>query len=385
MYKIFENGYAGVKLNGKYGVVDKKKNEVIPCKYDKVEYINLFKDRDYVEVTLNEKKGVVDKQGNEVVPCKYNDISMSGIFKDGYAKVKLNGKNYLVDKQGIQYNEDYKKEFENYGFALATKNDKMGIVDVQGKEIVPFKYDNIENFREGFAKVKLNNKYGFISKSGSEIIPVKYDYIDNFSEEAICLAKAELNHNIVYIDKITGKEVTNIDYIRAAITEKQRQKESEQLINTLERMIAELGAERRQEAEAARKQLEQLRSEQQQLQQQQQATAAAQQRQQQQQKQLQIQQGLMQIQQSLMLMNNTFQQSNQRNNTNTYQAPSSTTNQSATRTTCTNCNGEGKLHTETPQFGLGDPKWCDKCKKEVSAGHCHGCKLCPVCNGKGYW
>jgi len=62
------------------------------------------------------------------------------------------------------------------------------------------------------AKVKLNGKYGFISRGGNEIIPVKYDYIENFSEEAAGLAKAELNGNIVYIDKITGKEVTDVAY-----------------------------------------------------------------------------------------------------------------------------------------------------------------------------
>ena len=56
----FSEGLALVKLNGKYGYIDKQGNEVIPLKYD---YANNFLEG-LALVRLNGKYGYIDKQGN---------------------------------------------------------------------------------------------------------------------------------------------------------------------------------------------------------------------------------------------------------------------------------------------------------------------------------
>ena len=155
----FSEGLAKVKLNDKWGFIDKTGREVIPCKYD---WINLFL-KGLAKVCLNWKWGFVDTTGREVIPCKY-DYALN--FKDGLAKVELNA--------------------------------KMGIIDKTGREIYPCKYDSIWDFEEGLSKVRINDKWGFIDKTGREVIPCKYDNVWSFSEG---LAKVRLNRKWGYIDK----------------------------------------------------------------------------------------------------------------------------------------------------------------------------------------
>jgi len=54
------------------------------------------------------------------------------------------------------------------------------------------------------------------------------------------------------------------------------------------------------------------------------------------------------------------------------------------RKICTSCNGTGHIDSEISAYGSLDQKWCPQCNKWMSPTHCHGCKTCPVCLGKGY-
>ena len=89
----FSEGFAEVKLNGKYGFIDKTGREVIPCKYDDAESFH----EGFAAVKLNGKYGFIDKTGREVIPCKY-DYTFK--FSEGFAAVELNGKYGFIDKKG---------------------------------------------------------------------------------------------------------------------------------------------------------------------------------------------------------------------------------------------------------------------------------------------
>lgn len=88
------------------------------------------------------------------------------------------------------------------GLSRVEYNWKYGFIDTSGKEVIPLKYDNADDFSEGLARVKLNGKWGYIDTSGKEVIPLKYDNSDNFSDG---LARVKLNGKCGSIDK-TGKE-----------------------------------------------------------------------------------------------------------------------------------------------------------------------------------
>lgn len=138
----FSEGLAAVKLDGKWGFIDKMGNEVVPLEYEQVDSFS----EGLAAVKQNGKWGYIDKAGKEVVPCKYDNARS---FSEGLAVVGLNG--------------------------------KWGFIDKTGKEIVPCKYTEARPFSEGLAAVRegtgLGIKWGFVDKTGEVVIPVgKYGY-----------------------------------------------------------------------------------------------------------------------------------------------------------------------------------------------------------------
>ena len=169
--------YARVKLNGKYGFIDKNGKEVIPCNYD---FACVF-DEGLAAIKLNGKWGFIDRDGIEVIPHRYEDVYA---FSEGFAAIKLNGKWGFVNKEGI--------------------------------EAVPCKYDESYCFTEGLASVRLQDKFGFVNKEGIEAIPCKYDSVTNFVNRLACV---ELNGGWGLIDN-TGREVTPFNYTLPDIIQK---------------------------------------------------------------------------------------------------------------------------------------------------------------------
>ena len=234
---FFSEGFAGVKLNGKWGFVDKSGKVVVPIKYDQVssfyyglaqvkldgEFRYIYKlgnkyvplkynptgyfSEGFYEVYLNGKKGYMDKSGKLAVPIKYDDVEK---FKEGLAAVKLNGKWGFIDKSGkevvpLKYDG---AGFFSEGLAAVELNGKFGFIDKSGTEVVPLKYDYVDDFREGLARVRLNGRYGYIDMSGNEVVPLKYGYAEDFHEG---LAAVELNGKFGFIDK-SGTEVVPLKY-----------------------------------------------------------------------------------------------------------------------------------------------------------------------------
>ncbi len=89
-------------------------------------------------VRVNGKYGFVDKTGKLVIPAKY-DGAME--FKDGFAPVFLNGKAFFIDKKGVDL---FKKSFKavahfSNGLAMCTDSTgKRGFIDVKGNTVIPF-------------------------------------------------------------------------------------------------------------------------------------------------------------------------------------------------------------------------------------------------------
>ena len=155
----FSEGLAVVKLDGKWGMINEKGEEVVPCKYDLIVWRN---GNDVMEVVLDGKWGLLDKEGREVMPCKYEYTS--GLYD---------------------------------GLMIVENDFKYGVVNSKGEEVVPLKYERIEDFYKGVAIVARGGvweksdddiyelegaKYGFINEKGEEVIPCKYDrvgYLDN--------------------------------------------------------------------------------------------------------------------------------------------------------------------------------------------------------------
>lgn len=110
---------------------------------------------------------------------------------------------------------------------LIVKNDgKQGVINIEGKEIVPPRYENIsvysnDNFSDGAIVVELNGECGALDLEGNELVPM--GLYDNIYPQLTCdllLVEKENNENYFgddqcgYID-MEGNEVIPLEYTQA--------------------------------------------------------------------------------------------------------------------------------------------------------------------------
>ena len=149
-----------------------------------------------------EYQGVTFRNGEFVIPCnKYTYITPLTSFGETHLfwEVKNNNKYGLCDMQGKEiiapkYDGIRILNVKDSLFLKIKNNDKCGLCDMQGKEIISPKYDDIwvlndhdifNNKDRLYLKVKINNKHGLCDMQGKEIIIPKYDDIQISSEKIV--------------------------------------------------------------------------------------------------------------------------------------------------------------------------------------------------------
>ncbi len=191
-------------LNGKAGIIDQSGKVTVDFKYDFLVPIanNLIKyniggSYQHHEISGG-KWGVIDKAGNEILPAQYDDI--------GYAEENPNNlivglqtgetiKYGIVNTAGKQIVALKYDEIHSYSDGLAIfsiRTDtftgyRFGAVDVNGNIVLKPQYDYIAGFYHGVSAYGVNNqletgevitKVGLIDKKGNIIIEPIYDDID---------------------------------------------------------------------------------------------------------------------------------------------------------------------------------------------------------------
>ena len=121
-YDLYDNVWefeAGIclKKDGKYGMLSKAGEEIVPPIYDSQIMLN---GEGLYLIKHEGKYGYINAEGKEIVPPMYDDADL--FFSEGVAKVKRDG--------------------------------KCGFINKEGKEIIPPTYVNAESFKEGLARVK---------------------------------------------------------------------------------------------------------------------------------------------------------------------------------------------------------------------------------------
>jgi len=148
----------------------------------------------------NNKEGYKNVEtGEVVVPAIYDEVS--GNFENGFAWVKLDDKYGLIDitgKEVIEIKYDFAANFSE-GLSKVRINDKCGFINKDGKIVIELKYDSANDFRRGLAKVKFNGKWGFINKDEKEVIKIKYDYI--FDKNVHTKMLVQLDGEEFYMDE----------------------------------------------------------------------------------------------------------------------------------------------------------------------------------------
>lgn len=254
----FSENLIAVKLNGKWGYMDKKGNIVIDCLYDsatefseglvavekdgKYGYINNkgdvvvdFKYRTansfefgYAVIRDGSYYGVIDKEGNEIIaPNKYMAniivVSYGLFFVDGAYTGENNGGYDIIDKNENVIIDSIAdsgkcsdgliavKQIAN-GDANPMKNGKWAYIDEKGNIVIDYTYDHTGPFVDGVAGVVKDGKIGYINKKGEYVIEAKYPYKDTtiLRDYSCGLVKVYDTDKTIFFDK-EGKEVFTIE------------------------------------------------------------------------------------------------------------------------------------------------------------------------------
>ena len=257
---LFKKGYARVTIMSNQkelvGIIDSTFKEIIPCQYeiDRSEDLN----EAYNRISQNGFFGIINYKGETVIPIKYSQYDIirpdpepefcwiydTALEKFSLYSVKQN--KVLIppsyDKiKEMLYNTKFRTKERNF---IVQKDSKLGVVSEQGKEIIPFLYDQIirsENmftvmkdltvsyfnssgkeiypkacilndiyddniwdmdFREGLGKIYTKeNGYGFVDTTGKIIIAPQYYIANNFEQGVSKTKKNEEADGYTVIDK----------------------------------------------------------------------------------------------------------------------------------------------------------------------------------------
>lgn len=201
-----------VQYRDKWGACDINGKEIVPPTYEfcnsALNQIELsgknrqeYGTENYIIVENdNGKDGLYSISGKELLACKYESINYESLLTYGYCIAKLNDKSGLYDKNGNNIIPHLR-----YGINL-TKSDKTGkilailwdtglyeLYDVKGEKITENTYNFIEEIHEGLMVCKKGEKkdingirkgglYGYLGEDGSLVVPCKYEDASSFKD-----------------------------------------------------------------------------------------------------------------------------------------------------------------------------------------------------------
>lgn len=236
----YEDGYIVKNEDGKYGIINYNKKQVLECKYDEIK--NVYGSNMYVVKEAGKVK-VIDSNGNTKLESGFDEIVS---IDSSNIVIKRNSKYGVVNSLGetkIEPTYEY-LEYTFDGNYIAKKDGKYGIVNLSNETKVDFSYVNMiymkdENFikaeREDFKTDLIDNNLsvkvtGTISEINSSKGYIKvrengeYNYynfklekknaVEIFTSNTLFLAKKDGKYG--YADK-NGNVI--IDYIYDDATE----------------------------------------------------------------------------------------------------------------------------------------------------------------------
>lgn len=160
-----------VKQNNGYSVINPKGEVQNLIGVNGLQWLNK---KDLITTKTANKSGVINVKGKVVIPFEYSSIYdldenvIIGVKKKKYFIFNTEGKpigngNYSAISEG------HKFELNTF-YILTDSNNKTGVINAEGKVIVPFKYDKIVFEKRGLFKIINSNKsvVGYYSTIGEK-------------------------------------------------------------------------------------------------------------------------------------------------------------------------------------------------------------------------
>ena len=175
------------KKRGKFGVIDRLNNIIVPFELDKISRIyqdySTKKMTDYYFVQKGKQYGIFDRQGQFVIPPIYPYLDR--LAYNLYGAGRADGAFGIL---GIDGKEIHPFTFEARistgldGAFVTKKEGKAGVIDARGKTVLPFTYDHITLDRGTERQlyiIRQGEKTGAMDKRGKVLVPVEYKYVSS--------------------------------------------------------------------------------------------------------------------------------------------------------------------------------------------------------------
>lgn len=177
--KPFTNDVGMVECEGKWGLVNRNSEILIPCRYDDIDFLENT-DNQIIKVFVKEHKyGLIDTLGQLTVRAVYDEV---GSFAEGRLAVQSKNMWGFVDANGMEAvlpRFNVVNDFSE-GLAAVKLNRKWGFIDKQGDTAIDFQFNRVGNFKNGLAWIYDGGKYGFIDKNGQIIIEPQFQKAFDF-------------------------------------------------------------------------------------------------------------------------------------------------------------------------------------------------------------
>ncbi len=175
----YETDVLLVKKDGKYGLVDFKGKQLLPCEYDSIETLKGVT-KSYITKN-NNKLGLVDNIGVIILENEYQKIEpVSDKYENGYIVTDNNKKMGVILRDKTQAVEvkyqDIKKIYGDSKYVVK-EDGKWEIIDTEGKVYLKDKFDEVISINGENIIIKKDKKYGVITLEGKSKIKTEYNEI----------------------------------------------------------------------------------------------------------------------------------------------------------------------------------------------------------------
>lgn len=152
-YPVYNERIAVIKKEGNCGMIDLKGNIILPFEFD---YIWDSEGNDPIIAFKNKLAGILNQKFQLVVPYKYTSIRSAN-----------------PDVSTIRSTDSL----------IAQLDGKYGMIDITGKVIIPFEWDelNVFDWQRRLFQVKKGEKFGLLNAGNKLIVPVRYRQIYSYS------------------------------------------------------------------------------------------------------------------------------------------------------------------------------------------------------------
>jgi len=217
-FDFSKNGLAAVKKGNKWGYINDKGDVVIGYQFTG---ITSFAQNGLAAVNKDGQRGYIDQTGKFVLSNpQYENVVM--FINNDWTYIKKNGKWTNIDLTGKEISgymfdeivSNYPKEYSKI-----KKDGKIGFIDPTGKSLIKCQFDDVKGFANGLCAVKKGDKWGFIDQQGNLVVNYQFEDAGSISKNGlICVKKNGKWGCIKQVNPMT--EISN--YVKAEISKWQQ-------------------------------------------------------------------------------------------------------------------------------------------------------------------